>query len=197
MALLDRNYLVRLFRSSAELERTSVIRIIGISLEEVDEATFKGLANLKVINLYNCDIQELPSNLFSNCMEYLKELNLSGNKLTKIEADLFRGLRNLETLDLCYNEIENIHQESFRDLISLKNLNLLSNKLNSIQRKCLKSLNSNSIECVYLEANNFDPDVCSYIRYNSSHYRRITSDWDEFLKQFPDDGLIEYIKLLN
>ena len=190
MTLLDRNYLVRLYRGFSELERITQIRILSISLEEVDEATFKGLANLKVIYLYNCDIQELPSNVFSNCIEYLRELNLSGNKLTKIEADLFKGLRNLETLDLGYNEIENIHQESFRDLISLKKLNLISNKLNSIQRKCFKSLNSNSIELVYLQANNFDPDVCSYIR-SSSHYRRVTSDWDEFLKQFPDEGFIE------
>ena len=144
-----------------------------------------------MINLFNCDIQGLPLNVFSNCIEYLRELNLSGNKLTKIEAALFRGLRNLETLDLGYNEIENIHEESFRDLISLKRLNLTSNKLNNIQRKCFKSLNSNSIECVHLQANNFDPDVCSYIRFKLSHYRRVTSDWDEFLKQFPDEGLIE------
>ncbi|XP_072482120.1 extracellular matrix protein 2-like isoform X2 [Notamacropus eugenii] len=64
----------------------------------------------------------------------LKNLYLAENEISKIPADIFHGVPNLEWLDLSKNKLDTqgIHPDVFKNLIRLKRLNLDGNSLSAI-----------------------------------------------------------------
>lgn len=115
-------------------------------------------------------------------------IDLSERKIKKIDPNTFKGLTKLECLCLDFNEIEEIDRNTFDGLSNLTYLNLFSNKLKKIDRKCFESLKS--IELIELTNNN-DLKASSfliqkdYLKLSGGKY---LSDWNEFLKQFPEIG---------
>tara|TARA_B110000305_G_scaffold109737_1_gene123573 strand:+ start:416 stop:1513 length:1098 start_codon:yes stop_codon:yes gene_type:complete len=65
----------------------------------------KKLRSLRVLNLNNNQISQIPETEFLKGYNHLETLILSGNKLTSIGFFVF-NLRNLETIDLSFNQIE-------------------------------------------------------------------------------------------
>ncbi|KAG4067150.1 hypothetical protein HA402_000141 [Bradysia odoriphaga] len=63
----------------------------------------------------------------------LKELILSGNKISAIEAHTFDGMDELELIDLDSNKLTKVESNAFAGAIKLKNLDLRSNKIVTIE----------------------------------------------------------------
>ena len=83
------------------------------SLKNVPEIVFQALTNLETLNLNgNCLNGKNPIAGIKNCSK-LVELQVSGNKINRLEQILLelRGLRNLEVLDFGENPVEGVFLE--------------------------------------------------------------------------------------
>lgn len=90
-------------------------------IRDVDEADFKGI-NANELSLANNRIANFPKELFKSNSP-ITVLNMSGNKLTKIDGDDLRRSEAgkewcpLETFDLRFNKLTEISGENFNPLI--------------------------------------------------------------------------------
>ena len=92
---------------------------------------FKGLDNLKELNLWNNQITTIHSNAH---MLNLEVLNLNDNQITRFDDDAFNNLHKLKKLNLERNQIAEVNALSFKYLPDLTELNLNGNKINKLIR---------------------------------------------------------------
>ncbi|XP_044012046.1 toll-like receptor 6 [Aphidius gifuensis] len=92
----------------------------------------------------------LNSNTFYGLIR-LVLLNLSWNKLTNIDSELFKDLYTLQILDLHHNHIKMIPSNTFLSMNNLHTLNLAHNNLNYLDAYSLNGLYAVSL--VYFDSN--------------------------------------------
>lgn len=129
-------------------------------------------------------IKEYGIDKLVNCLS----IDLSYRKIKKIDPNTFKGLTKLDSICLDENEIEEIDTNTFEGLSNLTYLNLYSNKLKKIDRGCFEPLKS--MELIELDNNN-DLKASSFLikqDYIELPGAKYLSDWNEFLKQFPEIG---------
>uniref|UniRef100_A0A3Q3KTB1 Slit homolog 1b (Drosophila) n=1 Tax=Mastacembelus armatus TaxID=205130 RepID=A0A3Q3KTB1_9TELE len=97
------------------------------------EATraFKGLSQLKKINLSNNKISEIEDGAFEGASSVV-ELHLTANHLESVRGSMFRGMEGLRMLMLRNNRISCIHNGSFTGLTNVRLLSLYDNQLSTI-----------------------------------------------------------------
>uniref|UniRef100_A0A671WS75 Slit homolog 1b (Drosophila) n=1 Tax=Sparus aurata TaxID=8175 RepID=A0A671WS75_SPAAU len=97
------------------------------------EATgaFKGLSQLKKINLSNNKISEIEDGAFEGASA-AAELHLTANHLESVRGSMFRGMEGLRMLMLRNNKISCIHNGSFTGLTNVRLLSLYDNQLSTI-----------------------------------------------------------------
>ncbi|XP_041819743.1 slit homolog 1b [Chelmon rostratus] len=97
------------------------------------EATgaFKGLSQLKKINLSNNKISEIEDGAFEGASSAV-ELHLTANHLESVRGSMFRGMEGLRMLMLRNNKISCIHNGSFTGLTNVRLLSLYDNQLSTI-----------------------------------------------------------------
>ncbi|XP_068607543.1 slit homolog 1 protein-like [Brachionichthys hirsutus] len=97
------------------------------------EATgaFKGLSQLKKINLSNNKISEIEAGAFEGASS-AAELHLSANHLEAVRGSMFRGMEGLRMLMLRNNRIRCVHNGSFAGLSGVRLLSLYDNRLSSV-----------------------------------------------------------------
>uniref|UniRef100_A0A672GIG5 Slit homolog 1 protein n=1 Tax=Salarias fasciatus TaxID=181472 RepID=A0A672GIG5_SALFA len=97
------------------------------------EATgaFKGLSQLKKINLSNNKICEIEDGAFEGASSAV-ELHLTANHLESVRGSMFRGMEGLRMLMLRNNKISCIHNGSFTGLANVRLLSLYDNQLSTI-----------------------------------------------------------------
>ena len=88
-------------------------------------------------------ISSIETNSFSS-LKGLKNLNLSGNRLTVVSKNqtLFHHLSQLGSLDLSMNVIDTLESLCFQGLTSLSRLNLSHNSLSNLQSATFYHLGS-------------------------------------------------------
>lgn len=151
---------------------------------------FSTYAALKLINLSQSKLHKIADFTFG--LPYLIELNLRGNELISLSANVFKGAENLRTIDLSHNMISIIQPETFTNLRSLVELNLSSNQLNnnSFDREGIDWIDDiSSLRTLDLSNNNiFHYDVMPYqtfsglVNLESLNLRsnKITIDYGSF-----------------
>lgn len=99
--------------------------------------------SIKEIYLQNNSISVLAPGLFAN-LEQLLALDLSKNQLTSawINSETFSGLIRLVLLNLSYNRISKLDPAIFRDLYTLQILNLEHNALETIPADTFAPMNN-------------------------------------------------------
>ncbi|KAL2088938.1 hypothetical protein ACEWY4_015837 [Coilia grayii] len=117
-------------------------------LSYVSQAAFKGLSNLRYLNLGMCNLKEIPNTV---PLERLEELELSGNQLAVLQRGSFRGLANLKRLWMMHAQIQTIERNTFDDLQSLIELNLAHNNLTLLPHELFNPLQR--LERVHLHHN--------------------------------------------
>ncbi|KAM9792195.1 LOW QUALITY PROTEIN: slit homolog 1 protein-like [Neosynchiropus ocellatus] len=97
------------------------------------EATgaFKGLTQLKKINLSNNKISEIEDGAFDGASSAV-ELHLTANHLEAVRGSMFRGAEGLRMLMLRNNRIGCVHNSSFTGLTNVRLLSLYDNQLTTI-----------------------------------------------------------------
>ncbi|CAG5945868.1 unnamed protein product, partial [Menidia menidia] len=97
------------------------------------EATgaFKGLSQLKKINLSNNKISEIEDGAFEGASSVV-ELHLTANHLESVRGSMFRGMEGLRMLMLRNNRISCLHNGSFTGLANVRLLSLYDNQLSTI-----------------------------------------------------------------
>ncbi|XP_023255154.1 slit homolog 1 protein-like [Seriola lalandi dorsalis] len=97
------------------------------------EATgaFKGLSQLKKINLSNNKISDIEDGAFEGASSAV-ELHLTANHLESVRGSMFKGMEGLRMLMLRNNRISCIHNGSFTGLTNVRLLSLYDNQLSTI-----------------------------------------------------------------
>ncbi|XP_003972277.3 slit homolog 1b isoform X2 [Takifugu rubripes] len=97
------------------------------------EATgaFKGLLQLKKINLSNNKISEIEDGAFDGATSVV-EIHLTANHLESVRGSMFKGMEGLRMLMLRNNKISCLHNGSFTGLNNVRLLSLYDNQLNTI-----------------------------------------------------------------
>ncbi|XP_071360831.1 slit homolog 1b [Trachinotus anak] len=97
------------------------------------EATgaFKGLSQLKKINLSNNKISDIEDGAFEGASSVV-ELHLTANHLESVRGSMLKGMEGLRMLMLRNNRISCIHNGSFTGLSNVRLLSLYDNQLSTI-----------------------------------------------------------------
>lgn len=90
---------------------------------------FSNYTSLKYIDISQSKLHKIADFTFG--LPSLLEVNLSGNDLFSLTADVFDGALNLHTIDISNNMISIIHPEAFLNLPSLRDVDLSNNQLNN------------------------------------------------------------------
>jgi Leucine-rich repeat (LRR) protein len=110
--------------------------------------------NLKVIRAANCSVKVISTRNFRGLAE-LKEIQLQENQIETIESGMFKGLVKLENFYLRYNQIEKIPNGAFEGLNMLKVLALGKNKNSALSKFTLFFLFSEHNKIKYLNGKAF------------------------------------------
>ena len=103
----------------------------------------EGSLDLSNKNLSNID-------LLKGLSDKIKELDLSGNKITEIPEGFFDNMTNLEYVDLNSNHIKALPENAFKNTKKLNWINIRANNLTEIKKDTLSGLD----KLVYLELDN-------------------------------------------
>lgn len=152
--------------------------------------SFEGTPNLTELYLRGNSIEEIPRHIFKH-LKFLEILDLGGNKITRINTDLFSGVP-LKGLLLDSNSLKTLSL----NVPSLKRLDVSNNGLTSITVGNLSklvelSLNRNIL--ITMPNQPFKNTSLESIRYN---YGNFTTMPDEFLTKL-DRLRMVYLKNLN
>ena len=113
---------------SADLSRNVFKKLLG---------PIRGLDNLSILQMDNCDIQFI-SNEFFSFFPSLSHLSLFQNHLGKslsndTNGDVFKNLKNLTLLVLSENNIYRLYPPSFKNMAKIKHLDLTQNRLGKVE----------------------------------------------------------------
>jgi len=108
-------------------------------IQYLGPTVFRHTRNLESIDFSFNRIRFIAHNILAksngNRQEYLKKINLQGNKLKSLHPKLFHGTKELTTLNLSKNSFGRVSPSLFRGLYQLENLDLSENNLKVIQVK--------------------------------------------------------------
>lgn len=116
-------------------ERLQVLNIFRNDISEVHELAFRGLGYLDRLVLSSNEIRRLKPGVLAP-LANLTELDLKKNRLETVGLQL-QALHNLEVIDLSYNKIRKLEVATFKGLSNLHIADLSFNRLDEIQRNAL------------------------------------------------------------
>ncbi|EZA51292.1 hypothetical protein DMN91_010777 [Ooceraea biroi] len=119
----------------------------------LSSATFSGLIRLVLLNLSHNRISKLDPALFKD-LYTLQILNLQFNEIEMIPADTFSPMSNLHTLELAHNRLTYLDAYSLNGLFALSLLALDSNLLEGIHPDAFR--NCSSMQDLNLSGNNLE-----------------------------------------
>ncbi|KAG5326118.1 TOLL protein, partial [Acromyrmex heyeri] len=119
----------------------------------LDSGTFSGLIRLVLLNLSYNRISKLNTTIFKD-LYTLQILNLQFNEIDSISADTFAPMSNLHTLELAHNRLTYLDAYSLNGLFALSLLALDSNLLEGIHPDAFR--NCSSMQDLNLSGNNLD-----------------------------------------
>ena len=84
---------------------------------ELTNDAFRGLTNLRTIELIRTDMRDIRYAFHG--LTKLTHLGLEGNKIDKLEPNIFKDLKSLTYLDLDGNGIDEVSDDAFNGLTAL------------------------------------------------------------------------------
>ena len=92
------------------------------------------------MNLSNCNItdQDLnDQNLFKRMKENMRQLDLSNNRISKVDAQTFLDFNELRSINLAFNQIKSWHTKIFTKQNYIQSLEISFNRLKEITPEML------------------------------------------------------------
>jgi len=176
------NYISNKFTVEVNYNLTAIV-LAGIGITTFPEQLYN-VINLKVINLNDNNLTEIPINI--RLFDQLKELYLRNNSI-RIIPDEINQLYNLEILRLSYNHISNLENLNLKNI---KELCLTGNEITEIPENINKM---NSLIKLYISDNNIirianlnSLTKLKYFRigFNPITYNEIYNSIDNILHMF-------------
>lgn len=120
------------------------LRVLDVSKLELDSLQPEHLIGAKgawELLAGNNVIRELPAFLFTNA-GCVTKVDLSFNKIERIDEQTFVGACDLTMLDLSGNRIQELNEHMFHGLVNLTHMNLAYNQINQIHPYAFVGLKS-------------------------------------------------------
>ena len=136
------------------------LRIINTQVDSLPDLLFKDTA-IEYFKVSDSEIQNFNSKLFAQ--SNLKKLKFERNKLSTLEEDSFKHLKELEHLDLSDNDISEVHVDVMKYLKNLKKLDLENNGLSALPTEFLKK--NVDLKHLSLAGNNIEELPCEFLKY--------------------------------
>ncbi len=129
------------------------------SIKILTSGALKGLERLLQIHLGYNSISEIQEGAFEGIPSKITSLLLKKNKLTKLEAKMWTGLKEIVYLDIQKNELTTISHNCFGQDLRVIKLNLDQNKILHFDTDTLKPM-LNGLEFLSLHGNQLDWVPC-------------------------------------
>ena len=160
-----------------------VINLAQNELKELNKDLFSQLEELKWIDLSFNKVKSVEK-CFDKCKK-LNFINLSHNQLTSITLN---GLRELTDIDLSYNKLTRLDKQTFKGTVKLTSLNLSHNQIEVLDSDLFSNLlkldkillNDNLLRS--LAPNLFEKDIPSLKHINLSNNRFKMLNKRDFIK---------------
>ncbi|XP_045449889.1 toll-like receptor 6 [Melitaea cinxia] len=127
-----------LFRGLEELQVLDLSRN-ELTSQWINKGTFVGLLRMVILNISLNRLSRIDRYMFQDLYS-LQKLNLEHNEITSIDEHAFEELRNLHSLTLSNNKIVHIHIHIFTDLHVLHELFLDNNKIKHIDENAFDNM---------------------------------------------------------
>lgn len=118
--------------------------LLNISFNEIDE--LKPAINrkiyLKSVDASRNRLKEVPVNFLKSFVRSLQRLDLSYNRMSKLDSRAFGDLDNLQMLILQHNTIQIIRQGTFKGVPSVQLLDLSHNHIEALPYECFTDIRS-------------------------------------------------------
>ncbi|XP_049880754.1 insulin-like growth factor-binding protein complex acid labile subunit [Pectinophora gossypiella] len=153
-------YEVPKFATTSNLRAMKHLMLINNHISKIeDQATFKALINLEILNFAGNSIELLHKDVFRSLTK-LTTVVLSGNNLRSIPDTLFEDLRKLTEVDLSQNQIEFVPVKAFRGT-ALKTLDLSNNRFTYLSVNFILELSNSGLNRFNFDRN---PWQCACLR---------------------------------
>jgi Leucine-rich repeat (LRR) protein len=123
----------------------------GNKLTQLWRSSFRGVLRIAYLDFSSNEILRIETGTFDSFNEFIFVLNLSRNKLTKLQYGMVRDMRYLQVLNLAQNQIDQVVNTAMKDLINLQDLDVSENKFTVIHSEDfvgpLSSLKQFSLQC--------------------------------------------------
>lgn len=163
------------------------------SIKSIPESVLAHSPNLRRLNLSRNRIQRINANAFSGLV-HLKQLHLDRNRLVFLDEPMFRGIGNLTVLTVSYNKIERIDDDALH-LPNLIEIDLSNNKLRTLSdmtlNRCIK------LQKVHLKSNELHSVGQALYRLQHLHYINLDKNHiqDLRIELFANGKYLEYLSL--
>ncbi|KAF7997541.1 hypothetical protein HCN44_006112 [Aphidius gifuensis] len=145
------------------LGNLSILSISGHHLTELEKDSFTdSMVSVKLEKLeISNGLMSIISPASLTPLKKLKTLNLNGNKITELNRNQFKGLRDTESLDLSNNSIRTLDPSHFMELTKMGWCNLSRNAIGDLKRgtfsrnTVLKVLNLSHNKIKKIDTNTF------------------------------------------
>lgn len=126
------------------LEGLDQLQILDLSVNDltsewVNRDTFSGLVRLIVLNLSHNKISKIDSLLFQD-LNNLQFLSLENNKILKISEGAFSNLKNIHSLSMAHNRLTHVDSYHFSNLYVLNQLFLDGNRIESVHARSFENI---------------------------------------------------------
>lgn len=115
-----------------------VLDLKGNEIIVIDKDAFQHLANLTKLQLSQNWILQVDDEFKD--LKILEELDLSENRIKKINENSFKGLKDLKSLHIGQNAITELDETIFKDLVNLQFLYLQNNRMFAVAPSLLANL---------------------------------------------------------
>ncbi len=120
-----------------DIVKMTSLNLSNKELKEIPNISM--MINLRYLDLSQNKIEKIEENAFNSLIN-LKELYLYHNQLTKIDKNIFVSLSKLKCLSLFCNQIKEIEENAFDSLSNLRTLCLNDNQITKIENNAFNSL---------------------------------------------------------
>ncbi|XP_010885685.1 decorin [Esox lucius] len=146
---IHENHITKIKKASFEGMAQVIVMELGsnpLKSAGIEAGAFGDLKKVSYIRIADTNLTEIPKGLPPS----LSELHLDGNKITKVQADSLKGLKNLAKLGLSYNEISQVENGSLAMVPNLRELHLDNNALTTVPPGLAEH---KYIQVIYLHSN--------------------------------------------